>query len=160
MTVTKNVEIATKLNEERATLRAFFDELDDDDWDTAVYDEDTTWTVLDILRHLVDSEKGMTRLMMQWQQGNDPVPADFDLTRWNNRALEKTAEKSPEELLQALRENRIDLLSFIDTIQEEDWARQGRHGSLRIMTIEEVCHLIADHELDHLRVMQEAVGAK
>ena len=158
MTNKKNVEIAARLNEERAELMAFFERLEDDEWDTAVYHEDTTWTITDILRHLVDSERGMTNLMMQWQQGKDPVPADFDLTRWNNRAIQKTADKSPEELLDELRENRINLLSFIDTLQDDDWDKKGRHGSLRIMSIEEVAHLIGDHELSHLQVMKEAVA--
>ena len=154
----KKVEIAEKLNDTRHDLMIFFDGLDEAGWETAVYDEETTWTITDILRHLVDSERGMTGMMAQWQQGKDPVPADFDLARWNNRAIQKTAEKSPQELLNSFRENRINLLSFIDTLHDEDWAKQGRHGSLRIMSIEEVCHLIANHEMDHLRVMQEAVG--
>lgn len=159
MTNEKNMAIAEKLNEERTALMAFFEQLDDKDWETAVYHEETHWTITDILRHLVDAERGMTGLMMQWQQGKDPVPADFDLARWNNRVIQKAAEKSPDELLTELRENRINLLSFIDTIQEDDWGKQGRHGSLRIMSIEEVCHLIGDHELDHLQVMKEAVVA-
>lgn len=160
MTNKKNVAMVAKLNEERTALMAFFEQLEDAEWETAVYHEDTTWTITDILRHLVDAEKGMTGMIMQWQQGKNPVPADFDLERWNNRVVQKAAEKSPAELLDELRLNRINLLSFIDTIQEDDWAKQGRHGSLRIMNIEEVCHLIGDHELSHLAVMKEAIEAK
>lgn len=154
----KNVEMATKLNDAQSELAAFFDGLTEADWETAVYHEETTWTIADILRHLVDSSRSMTNMMAQWQHGKDPVPADFDLTRWNNRAIEKSADKSSEDLRAEYRQNRINLLSFIDTLQDEDWEKQGRHGSLRIMSIEEVCHLVADHELDHLRVMKEAVG--
>ena len=160
MTNKKNVAMAAKLNEERAALMAFFEQLEDAAWETAVYHEGTTWTITDILRHLVDAEKGMTGMMMQWQQGKNPVPADFDLERWNNRVVQKAAEKSPAELLDELRLNRINLLSFIDTVQEDDWAKQGRHGSLRIMNIEEVCHLIGDHEQSHLAAMKEAIEAR
>lgn len=156
----KNIEIATKLNDARAELMVFFEGLAEAEWDTAVYHEDSTWTITDILRHLVDSERGMMGMMMQWQRGKDPVPPDFDLERWNNRAIEKSAEKSPDELIAEFRKNRIDLLSYINTIKPDDWAKQGRHGSLRIMSIEEVCHLIADHEMDHLHVMKEVVAAK
>lgn len=156
----KKVEIATKLSESRGQLMRFFEGLDETKWETAVYDEGSTWTITDILRHLADSERGMTGMMMQWQQGKDPIPPDFDLARWNNRAIQKTAAKSPQDLLDNMRKNRIDLLSFIDTLQTEDWDKKGRHGSLRIMSIEEVCHLIANHETDHLRVMKEAVREK
>lgn len=158
MADTKNVEIATKLNDSRMALMAFFDGLDEGGWETAVYHEETTWTITDILRHLVDAERGMMGMIIQWQRGKDPVPADFDLARWNNRAVQKTADKTPSELLTEFRQNRINLLSFIDTLRDEDWDKQGRHGSLRIMSIEQVCHLVADHELDHLRVMKEALG--
>jgi len=155
----KQIEIATKLNDERAALLAFLKGLEESDWETAVRYEDSHWTIADLLRHLVDAERGMTNLIMAWQQGKDPVPPNFDLARWNDRVIQKAAEKSPDELLAEFRKNRINLLSFIETIQPDDWEKQGRHGSLRIMNIEEVCHLIADHELDHLRVMQEALAA-
>lgn len=154
----KKVEIAKKLNDSRQQLMLFFEGLDEAGWETAVYDEDTTWTITDILRHLADSERGMTGMMMQWQQGKDPVPADFDLERWNNRVIQKAAEKTADQLLEEMRAHRIDLLSFIDTLRDEDWETKGRHASLRIMSIEEVCHLIADHEMDHLRVMKEALA--
>ena len=154
----KKVEIAKKLNDSRQELMLFFEGLDEAGWETAVYDEETTWTITDILRHLADSERGMTGMMMQWQQGKDPVPADFDLERWNNRVIQKAAEKTAAQLLEEMRAHRIDLLSFIDTLRDEDWETKGRHASLRIMSIEEVCHLIADHEMDHLRVMKEALA--
>ena len=158
--VDKKLEIVKKLNDERQSLILFFEQLEDSEWETAVYHEETEWTITDILRHLVDSERGMTGMMAQWQQGNNPVPPDFDLERWNNRAIQKRADKGPEELLADLRANRIDLLSFIDALRDDDWEKQGRHGSLRIMSIEEVCHLIADHELSHLHVMKEALAAE
>lgn len=154
----KHVEIAEKLNDARSDLMAFFDGLKEEAWETAVYHEESTWTITDILRHLVDAERGMMGMIIQWQRGKDPVPPDFDLARWNNRVVQKAAEKTPDELIAEFRQNRINLLSFIDTLHDEDWSKQGRHGSLRIMSIEEVCHLIADHELDHLRVMKEALG--
>lgn len=154
----KKVEIVEKLNDTRQQLMAFLDGLDDVGWETAVYGEDATWTITDILRHLADSERGMTGMMMQWQQGKDPIPPDFDLERWNNRVIQKAAEKTAEQLLADMQENRTNLLNYISTLQDEDWLKRGRHASLRIMSIEEVCHLIANHEMDHLRVMQEVAG--
>lgn len=155
---TKKEEIVAKLTETRAQLESFFAELDEGAWETAVYHEDTTWHMSDILRHLADSERGMTNMITQWQQGNDPIPADFDLARWNNRVIQKTAEKSPEELLTELQTNRSNLLAVLEGLETEDWEKRGRHASLRIMSIEEVCHLIADHEIDHLHVMQATLA--
>lgn len=153
----KKAEILIKLYEARTALLDFLTGLTSVGWQTAVYSEDANWTFADVLRHLVDAERGMTNLMQQWQQGKDPVPPDFDLTRWNAHVVSKAAEKSPAQLLAEFGLNRQQLLAFIETLQPEDWDKKGRHGSLRIMTIEEVCHLIADHEMSHLAVMKKAV---
>lgn len=153
----KKAEILNKLYEERTRLLDFLTGLTSVGWQTAVYSEEANWTFADVLRHLVDAERGMTNLMQQWQQGQDPVPPDFDLTRWNARVVSKAADKSPAQLLAEFGLNRQQLMAFIETLQPEDWGKKGRHGSLRIMTIEEVCHLIADHELSHLAVMETAV---
>ncbi|MCP4416568.1 MAG: DinB family protein [Chloroflexi bacterium] len=158
MTDSKKEAILSKLNSERTDLEAFLDGLTAVAWQTAVYSEDITWTFVDILRHLVDAEQGMIGLMRQWQQGKNPVPTDFDLARWNARVIHKAAEKSADELREEMVANRANLLTLIAAFQPEDWAKKGRHGSLRIMTIEEVCHLIADHELSHLAVMKTAVS--
>ena len=157
MADSKQAELVSKLKTERAALLAFFNSLDQSAWQTAVYSEDANWTIADLLRHLVDAERGMTGLITQWQQGNNPVPPDFDLARWNNRVIQKTSEKTTEALLADLQQNRSALLSFIETLQPNDWAKQGRHGSLQIMSIEQVCHLIADHEMEHLAVMEKAL---
>lgn len=154
----QKAEIVAKLVDTRSKLEAFLGRLDEASWETAVYHEDTTWTVTDIMRHVVDSERGMTNMITQWQQGKDPVPADFDLARWNNRVVQKAAEKTPSDLLTDLKVNRQSLLNVIDNLQPDDWGKQGRHASLRIMSIEQVCHLIADHEADHLAGIQEALG--
>jgi len=55
-------------------------------------------------------------------------------------------------------DSRRALLGFIDSLEESDWDKKGRHASLKIMTIEEVCHLIADHEALHLTGVREALG--
>ncbi len=58
----------------------------------------------------------------------------------------------------AMEKNREDLLAFMDSLTEEDWQKKGRHGSLKIMTIEEICHIIADHEATHAADISAALG--
>lgn len=159
MSETKKNEIREKLTGVRQELLTFLKGLSEDQWGTTVFAEDQEWTITDLLRHVVQAEADMTGLMKQYQRGEDPVPPDFDLERWNARTIRKRQEETPAELMDHLKENRAELFEFIDTIQPEDWKKKGRHGSLRILTIEEVCHLIADHEKSHLEQMQTAVAA-
>jgi hypothetical protein len=47
---------------------------------------------------------------------------------------------------------------LIDGLAEEDWQKEGRHGSMQMMTIEEVVETIAEHEAQHLADLREALG--
>ncbi|GIK54983.1 MAG: DinB family protein [Chloroflexi bacterium] len=158
MSDAKKDEICEKLNQTRATLLDYLQGLEAERWDTAVQSEDAQWTVADIVRHLVSAEKGMIGLIEQFQQGNDPLPADFDLARYNQRSVQKSQELTPADLLAALESNHTRLLQVIDGLSAEDWQKKGRHGSMRILTIEEVCHVIAGHDMTHLADIQKAMS--
>ncbi|HEY1410164.1 MAG TPA: DinB family protein [Promineifilum sp.] len=156
-----NVKQAIK--EELEATRAEWNELlggvAADQWNRLAYSEGSEWRVVDILRHVADSERGMTALIVRIQEGGEGVPPDFDLHRWNKRAVEKLGDKGPDELLAGMTASREALLEVIETLQDEDWDKRGRHASLRIMSIEEVCRLIASHEAGHLAVIREALAA-
>ena len=150
------VELKAKLAENRAALWAILQDLTDEQWETAVYSEQTVWTVSDIARHLEGAERSMITLMAQIREGGAGVPPDFDLARWNASRLKKAKEKRPSELLAGMEKNRAELLAFMDSLTAADWQKKGRHGSLRIMTIEETCRVIADHEATHMNDIKGA----
>lgn len=155
----KKDEIEERLNQTRAALLDCLQGLGAEEWATAVQSEDAQWTVADIVRHLASAEKGMIGLIEQFQQGNDPVPADFDLARFNQRSVQKSQELTPADLLATMDANRTRLRQVIEGLSPEDWQKKGRHGSMRILTIEEVCHVIADHDLAHLADIQKALAS-
>jgi hypothetical protein len=158
MTEARKEAIKRKLTETREEWLQTLSELMAEQWEARAYSEGSEWRVVDILRHVADSERGMTGLMVQIKGGGEGVPPDFDLTRWNQRVVSKLSDKGPEELLAGMTENRAALFDFIDTLEEADWDKRGRHASLQIMSIEEVCHLIADHEALHLAGIREALS--
>ena len=142
-------EKLTTVREE--TVRVLSD-LTEEQWHAPVYsDEGAEWRVIDVVRHVADSERGMTAMMAQVQAGGEGVPPDFDLTRWNRRVVAKLQDKGPADLLAGMAANREALFAFIDTLADDDWPKQGRHASLHILSIEQVCHLIADHERTHIK---------
>lgn len=149
-------EVIEKLNLTRGNLFAFLAGLDEAAWETAVQSEDAQWTIADLVRHLMNAESGMTGLIEQFKAGKDPVPPDFDRERYNQSRVKKTQALTPQELMAQMSANREHLLTVIESLEDGDWSKKGRHASLRIMTIEEVCHLIADHESVHLEEMKKA----
>lgn len=154
----KTRDIRDKLIETRRDLLATLESLQDEQWQSVIYSEGSEWTVHDLLRHLVDSERGMTMLMKQVRKGSEGVPPDFDINRWNDRVIQKAMGKSPDELIGELVEHRPRLLDFVASLEESDWGKKGRHASLRIMSIEEICHLIADHEGTHAADLRKTVA--
>jgi hypothetical protein len=153
----KKEEVKENLMQTRAGLTAVLQGLNEADWEMVIQSEGAHWTVSDIMRHLISAEKGMIGLMEQFQQGNDPVPPDFDRDRYNARSVEKTKNLTPAEMMAAMESNRAHLLQFIDTLQPDDWQKKGRHANLTIMTIEEVCTIIAAHEFLHTGEIQKAL---
>lgn len=154
----KKAVIQEKLSATRQALLALVQGLEAAQWQTAVYADSADWTIADLFRHVVEAERGMTGLMMQIRAGGEGVPSDFDLNRWNASVVRKVKEKTVAELITAMEKNRAALLTFIDSLEKADWSKEGRHASLRIMSIEAICHLIADHEARHTEDMRLALA--
>lgn len=152
--------IMEKLAATRADLVRVARDLNQESWTHPVYShgEETKWTTMDLLRHLVWAEGGMLRLMRQIRAGEEGVPADFDLDRYNAAGISKLKEEMPADLLLRLEQNRNDLVAFVNTLEEGDWEKRGRHGSMRIMTIQEILEMVADHEAQHLADLREALS--
>lgn len=159
--MTNKEAIKAELISTRAAMMQTVERLTEEQWNGPAYSEEgTEWRVLDILRHVADSERGMTAMMAQLKAGGTGVPEDFDLNRWNRRVVQKLQGKTAAELLAGMTENRAALFAFMDTLEEEDWAKKGRHASGHILTIEQICHLIAHHERGHMREIRAAVALK
>lgn len=130
----------------------------EDELATAVYSEETVWTVADLVRHLASAESSMTQLMQGILAGGSGAPPDFDLARWNASRIAKTKDKSHAEIIQTMSQNRERLFAFIDSLEPADWDKEGRHGSLKIMNIAEICAIIASHDRHHLADIKEALA--
>ncbi|MEM7335288.1 MAG: DinB family protein [Chloroflexota bacterium] len=148
----RKTAVLAQLEKNRAQLFNALSKLDAAAWNKVIYSEETDaqWTTTDIVRHLLQAESGMTGLMKNIKTKGRGVPEDFDRSRYNRRQVDKLKDKTPRELIDQMSANRTALLAFIDTLDDDDWDKNGRHASLKIMTIEEVCQTIANHEIAHL----------
>ncbi|MDT8306325.1 MAG: DinB family protein [Anaerolineae bacterium] len=157
---TDKEQIKQKLATTRADLLAVTRDLDRETWTQPVYAhaDETEWSAMDLLRHLAWAESGMLRLMRQIRAGEEGVPPDFDLDRYNASGVNKLKDEMPAELLQRLENNRQQLLDFVNTLGPDDWDKKGRHGSLRILTIGEILEVIADHEAEHLHDLGQVIA--
>jgi hypothetical protein len=129
-------------------------------WQTPVPSEsDAPWTAKDVLIHLSISEGGHVGQITRAVAGEEAVPADFDLTRYNRRSVQKNAEKSVEDLLKDLEANFGQLVAKLDTITEADLDKTGRHARGDTLTVEGFFLRCAEHRLDHAQQLQKAVNS-
>jgi len=150
--------VVRKLTTTREAFFALARQLEESDWTQPIYTHGEEWSAADVLRHLTDAESGMLGTMRNILKGGGGVPEDFDLNRWNRSRVAKAKDKTPSELLAQMEENRAELLAFIDELDAEDLNKEGRHASLRIMSIEEILHQIADHERQHMADLRHALA--
>jgi uncharacterized protein (TIGR03083 family) len=156
----KKEYIRHKLAAARQALLSSLENLSKEQWETAVFsEEEEGWRVADVLRHLVAAERGMMNLIERIRLGEEGVPADFDLHRYNTSMVRKSKEKTPSDLLAEMDENRQRLLQLLESIEEGEWQTKGRHASLHVMTIEEIFKTIALHDKMHGRDIRQALTA-
>ena len=116
-----------------------------DRWDTQVYSDGAAWTARQLAIHLMVTDKGHNNTLKGIANGEETIPADFDLERFNRRSVEKRADTSVEEARASLAVTA----AWLDTIDDATLDKKGRHGSMRILSIEEITQVIADHDRDH-----------
>lgn len=147
-----------KLVEARTELETMLHSLSKAQWHTPVISEGNTWTVLDVVAHLAENERGMSIHVHKIRQGRETVPADFDLDNWNAGLKERMGQPTPAELLQTLAQTRARTLELFDSIGEEEWSLAGRHPSHGIVAIEQYYEIMANHDRQHAQDIKKGLG--
>jgi DinB family protein len=150
-------KIKADLADGRARLNYVFDRVGDR-WNVQVYSEGAAWNVRQLATHLMITDKGQTNTIIGIAKGEEIVPADFDLERYNRRSVEKRGEIPIEDIRAALAASAAERNVWLDTIDDAILDKRGRHGSMRILSIEEILHVIANHDRDHANDIAHALN--
>jgi hypothetical protein len=148
-------EIKKKLNDSMSTFEHVVNNLKEEDLNVKIQERDQGWTVIEILRHVQNSENGMVRNIQGILAGGEGVPKDFDLTRYNKRANEKMEGITFDQIKENMRMYRQNTLALLDTVKDEDWQREGRHPTLDVYTVKKIFEIIAGHPIAHLKSIRE-----
>jgi hypothetical protein len=142
-----------KLNETRDTSLAFFQSLSREQWQTPVYEGPPVWTARDILAHYVSAERSLILLFEDVQKGGPGAPEDFDLDEFNNREVAEMETISIEDLYEQFAGGRAQTLAFVESLDDSDLDKQGRHPFLGIASLEDILKLLYRNSLLHERDM-------
>ena len=152
-------ELAEKLKSEGEKIYAIFAEFADDQWNAEVYTEGTTWTIRNVLSHLVTSERGLLKLFEQIRQGGEGASLDFSIDRYNASMQARNKELTPIELLEQYKSVRAESIAWTSALSESELEKQGRHPFLGITTIREMIKMLYIHNQTHYRDMKKTLRA-
>ena len=158
MSVDRKTEWQQKLAASRAALLALLTSLQPEQWTQPVFTEGDTWTVTTVVSHLLDSERGMSIQIHKTRKGEETIPEGFDINRWNASVQKRVGNLSSAELIAGLEATRAKTLDVMNSLQDEDWGRTGRHPTRGLITIEQYYETIYGHELSHAADMKRALA--
>ncbi len=111
------------------------------------------WAAADCLRHLVDTERFVfPPRIMHLLRGEDFPGFDPDKEGTN-----PGGSAPPAELAGEFSRLRKESLILLDSVEPADMKRQARHQDLGIVTMEELIHEWAGHDLMHTVQAERAV---
>lgn len=150
-------ELAEKLKSEGEKFVAIFSGLRDDQWQSEVYIEGTTWTIRNMLSHFVTSERGLIKLFEQIRQGGAGAADDFSIDRYNAAMQARTKEATPQELLEQYKQVRANAIAWVSGLSESELEITGRHPFLGMTSIREMIKMLYIHNLTHYRDMKKVL---
>ena len=156
----KKVYWQQQLAQSRAGLNELLDSLSEEQWQTTVFGEGQSWTVQDVVTHLVESETGMSIHIHKIRKGRETLPEGFNLDTWNAGLTDRMGDTAPEELRQKLGPVRERTLQGMETLSDEEWSLTGLHASRGTITIEQYYETISGHETSHANDIRQAVAGQ
>ena len=151
------LELVEKLKTEGEKFTRIFSELRDDQWQTEVYTEGTTWTIRNVLSHFVTSERGLVKLFEQIRQGGAGAADDFSIDRFNESQQVKTKDLSIAELLEKYKSTRAETIAWVSGLKETDLEITGRHPFLGETVLREMIKMLYLHNQIHYRDLKKAL---
>jgi FMN phosphatase YigB (HAD superfamily) len=134
----------------RGYLAAFLAQVEDlpaDVWDRRPAEGE--WAVNEIICHVRDVENEVFYPRVEAiTTHHEPHLSAFDTDQW---ALERDyLHQSGPEALQAFTQARMRTISYLETCDQEIWARPARHAIFGPTTLAELVAINTDHDLLHL----------
>ena len=103
------------------------------------------WSALECLQHLVDTERMVFPLRVGYLLAEQDFPA-FDPDAQGSAPV--TAQ-SPADIVADFMRLRTDALALFDTVTVADLTKRARHQELGMVTLSELIHEWAAHDLMH-----------
>ncbi len=112
------------------------------------------WTLLELLNHLVDTERIMAYRALCFARGEKENLPSFDENVYADTSAAGVERRTLADLLEELRLVRTSNLALFRHFTEEDWKRQGL-ANHRPTSARSLAFVIAGHLRHHLGIVEE-----
>ena len=153
----RKADIISQLQEGGRQTERFFRSLDPAALHTPVYTDELTWNVRQVLAHFITIEQSMQWLFRNILAGGPGSPEDFDLMRYNREQPPKLDNLSLDELLSRFRSVRRETIDIVESMDESDLDRTGRHPYHGIDRLEVFIRWAAEHARRHENDVRRAL---
>lgn len=116
----------------------------------------TDWSVREIVHHLADAEVMAAARLRRLLTEDDASIQGYDEEEYARRLHYDRPVEPALDLLIASRQANADLL---DSLDEDDWKRAGRHGQFGSYSVEDLVARAAVHCFDHAAQIRQAFAA-
>ena len=158
MTPTKTAQkLIYKLEQTGENTLEFFKGIEETQWQLQVYSDGPAWGVHNIFAHLTEVEVSVPRLIRNIVAGGSGVPKDFDIDRYNKKHVDQLSRLSREDLLAEHPCRRQETIALVETLNEADFRKRGRHPFLGKSEILEMLRLMMLHSRIHERDVRRAL---
>ena len=115
-----------------------------------------TWSVAEILAHLADAEVATSWRLRQILSTNGVPIQAFDQNAW--AATFDYAQRDPHQSLETFRVLRHNNIALLKSVPRERWNNYGMHQERGKETVTQIVRLIAGHDLNHLKQIENILA--
>lgn len=150
-------KLANRLVKEGEKTTLFFSQIPEEILEKSLYSEGASWTVHQVIVHLIEAEDSLPRLFKYIVEGGGGVSQDFDLNRYNEGAVKILKDLHLEELAKIFIERRNLAVEFVQGLSDEDLNKEGFHPFLGQAPVKDMIRLFYLHAQIHMRDIRKLI---
>ncbi|MCC7361687.1 MAG: maleylpyruvate isomerase N-terminal domain-containing protein [Anaerolineales bacterium] len=155
----RKAQLRQTMETDHAACLAILSRVRDEQWATPVPSEEgAQWTARDVLAHMAGAEAGQLGQIQRAVAGGVTVPEDFDVNRYNRRAVQKAAGVSVADHLTTIERDYRAVLAELDKVTDSDLDKTGRHARGDTLTVEQFFRRITEHRRQHAEALAQVLG--
>jgi hypothetical protein len=151
-------ELAARLEKGRVKTLEIFNKLTPAQLHESLY-HSPNWRVGHLAAHFVSAEIHLLTLAKSVVGGGPGAPVDFEIDKFNAREKKRLAGIPQQELLSMLDQARKGTIAWVESLNENDLERVGRHPALGEVKVETMIIAIYGHQLAHMRELLRLLGS-